>query len=72
MTARFSCTSDALYDRHHYEVVLKNGKKVFFEHWEEVQVFWFQNAQIPDFLDFITVLDKKKSKEKVKGGGFGQ
>lgn len=68
----FTCTSDAPYDRHNYEVVLKNGKKVFFDDWEDCQVFWFQNSQVPDFLDVINVLDKLKSKEKRNRGGFGK
>jgi hypothetical protein len=67
MSSTFSCTSDAPYDRHNYEIVLKSGKKVFFENWEDVQGYWFVHAQIPDFLDLINVIDKKKSKSK----GFG-
>lgn len=72
MTQIFTCTSDALYDRHTYEVVLKTGKNKFFDDWEDVQRYWFQNNHIPDFLDLVIVKDKKKSKEKVKGGGFAQ
>lgn len=68
MTETFKCTSDAPYDRHNYEVVLKNGKKVFFNDWEDAQGYWFTNSQIPDFLDFIIVKDKKKIKSK----GFAQ
>ena len=68
MTTTFSCTSDAPYNRHNYEVVLKNGKKVFFENWEETQVYWWQHCQMPDFLDVIIVKDKKKIKSK----GFAQ
>jgi hypothetical protein len=48
--------------------MLKNNKKVFFDNWEDVQVYWYQNFQIPDFLDVIIVKDKKK----VKGKGFAQ
>jgi hypothetical protein len=72
MTQMFTCTSDDLYDRHTYEVVLKSGKNQFFEHWEDVQKYWFQNNQIPDFLNYVIVKDKKKTKEKVKGSGFSQ
>jgi hypothetical protein len=68
MTQTFTCTSDVPYDRHNYEVVLKNNKKVFFDNWEDVQVYWYQNSQIPDFLDVIIVKDKKKVKSK----GFTQ
>jgi hypothetical protein len=68
MTQTFSRTSDAPYDRHNYEVVLKNSKKVFFEHWEDVQAYWWSNCQIPDFLDYVIVKDKKK----INKGGFGK
>lgn len=68
MTQLFTCTSDAPYDRHDYEVVLKSKKKVFFDNWEDTQVFWFQNSQIPDFLDVIIIKDK----QKVKSKGFAQ
>jgi hypothetical protein len=67
MSSTFSCTSNAPYDRHNYEIVLKSGKKVFFEDWEGAQGYWFVHAQIPDFLDLIIVKDKKKAKSK----GFG-
>ena len=68
MTTTFSCTSDAPYNRHNYEVVLKNGKKVFFENWDAAQGYWIANFQIPDFLDLIIVKDKQKIKSK----GFAQ
>ncbi len=64
----FSCTSNAPYDKHDYEIVLKNHKKVFFDNWEDAQGYWWQNCKIPDFLDVIIVKDKKK----VKTLGFGK
>ena len=64
MTQLFTCTSDAPYDRHHYEVVLKSCKKVFFTNWEDTQAYWFVHSQIPDFLNDITILDKKKGFKK--------
>ncbi len=64
MTQTFKVTSDVPYDKHDYEVVLKNNKKVFFDNWEDTQVYWYQNWQIPDFLDVIIVKDKKKVKSK--------
>ncbi len=67
----FLQTSEAPYDRHNYELVLKNGKTVFFDDWTDVQGYWFVHNQIPDYLDFINVLDKSKRKEKVKNKGFG-
>ena len=68
MTQTFKVTSDAPYDRHDYEVVLKNNKKVFFDNWGDTQEYWWANCQIPDFLDVIIVKDKKKVKSK----GFSQ
>jgi hypothetical protein len=67
----FQQTSDASYNRHNYELVLKSGKTVFFDDWTDVQGYWFVHQQIPDYLDFINVLDKSKRKEKVKTKGFG-
>lgn len=64
MTQTFTCTSDAPYDRHTYEITLKNDTKVIFDNWEDTQVYWWQHCQIPDFLDLINVIDKKKSKSK--------
>ena len=68
MTQTFKVTSEAPYDRHDYEILLKNDKKVFFDNWEDTMVYWYQNCQIPDFLDVIIVKDKKKEKSK----GFSQ
>lgn len=62
MTINFTQTSFDPYDRHDYEVVLKSGKKILFNNWEETQRYWFINCQIPDFLDYVEV--------KFKGKGF--
>ena len=68
MTQTFTCTSAYPYDRHDYEVLLKNGKKVMFDNWEDVQIYWFTNNNIPDYLDYVIAKDKKKVKSK----GFAQ
>jgi hypothetical protein len=65
----FSQTSDVPYDRHHYEVCLTTGKPIFFDNWSSAQEYWWNHHQIPDYLSFINVLDKKQ--KKVKSGGFG-
>ena len=52
----FQQTSDISYDRHNYELVLKSEKTVFFG----VQEYWFVHNQIPDYLDYVKVLDKSK------------
>jgi len=68
MTTIFKQTSDQLYDRHNYEVYLKSEKKVFFDNWEDTFRYWWENRQVPDFLDYIVVKDK----QKVKSKGFAQ
>lgn len=68
MTQIFKCTSNVPYDRHDYEIVLKSGKIQFFDNWEDTWMYWYQNCQIPDFLDIIIVKDK----QKVKSKGFAQ
>jgi hypothetical protein len=65
--SKFTCTSDKPYDRHTYRVYLKSEKFLNFEHYEEVQAYWFTHNQIPDYLDVIEVLDKSKKKVKSKG-----
>jgi hypothetical protein len=68
MTDTFICTSDGPYDRHNYEIVLKNGKNLIFENWEDAHRYWWEKRQIPDFLDLIIVKDKKTKSSK----GFSQ
>jgi len=63
----FQQTSDAPYDRHNYELVLKSGKTVFFDDWTDVQGYWFVHQQIPDYLDHVNALDKPKKKSKAVG-----
>jgi hypothetical protein len=64
----FTQTSDAPYDRHDYEIVLKNGKNLIFNNWEDAHRYWWEKRQIPDFLDLINVKDKKVVRSK----GFAQ
>jgi len=68
MIDTFTCTSDVPYDRHNYEIVLKNGKNIIFENWEDTHRYWWEKRQIPNFLDFIIVKDK----ENIKSKGFAQ
>ena len=58
----FERTSDALYDRHQYKLVLSNGESEIYDCYEEVQVRWFQTPDI--FLSHVEVLDRKKHKGK--------
>lgn len=61
----FKQTSDIPYDRHNYKIVLENGKKIHFDSYEEVHVYWFQHSEIPNYLKYVDVKDKKCNK------GFG-
>jgi hypothetical protein len=54
----FAVTSDKPYDRHHYELHYKTGKKIKFDNWEDVQLKWWNTA--PGLLSHVVVLDKKK------------
>jgi hypothetical protein len=65
----FAQTSNEPYDRHNYRLYLKNGNTLNFDNYEEAQAYWFNYSQVPDYLDLIEVLDKRK--EKVKSKGFG-
>lgn len=57
----FKQTSNEPYIRHHYKLVLTDGREVIFDNYEDVQVTWFQTAG--QFLSHIEVLDiKEKSK----------
>jgi hypothetical protein len=71
MTDTFTCTSSAPYDRHIYHLHLKNGEVINFDCYENLQGYWFTHNQIPDYLDFVEVLDKVKSKKNKNRKGFG-
>jgi len=55
----FTQTSDGLYDRHQYKLVLSNGKVEFYDSYEAVQRRWFELPS--QFLGHVEVLDKKQS-----------
>tara|TARA_R110000868_G_scaffold173904_1_gene410332 strand:+ start:1809 stop:2006 length:198 start_codon:yes stop_codon:yes gene_type:complete len=55
----FQQTSDKSYDRHTYEIFLKSGQKVKFKWYDDAREYWFTHNQIPNYLDFIVVKDKK-------------
>ena len=67
----FSQTSYEPYDRHTYRLYLKSKNVLNFNSWEDAQAYWFTYNQVPDYLDYFEVLDKPKTKDKVKTKGFG-
>ena len=62
----FSRTSNEPYDRHYYKIVSKD-KEVIVESWQEVQEWWWNHYQIPQFDAVIEILDIPEEKSK----GFG-
>ena len=68
----FKGTSDALYERHNYRLVLQNGQSIIYGSWEETQAMWWQGGATT--FSHVEVLDKptpKKPKaKKTRGKGF--
>jgi hypothetical protein len=60
MTQIFNCTSAEPYVRHYYRVHFFNKKSIKFEHWEEVQEYWFEHCDKEQYLKYITAEDRKK------------
>lgn len=58
----FQQTSDKSYDRHSYEIVLTNKKRVKFDWYDDAREYWFIHYQIPDYLDYVVVKDRKVKK----------
>ena len=51
----FTSTCPKDYDRHHYKLILKNGKEVVLEDYESARNLWFQFSSQ---CEVIEVLDK--------------
>lgn len=58
----FEQTSNKLYDRHTYDLVLTNGKIIKFNYYDDMRQYWFENSQIPDYLSHVVIKDKKVNK----------
>jgi predicted transglutaminase-like protease len=59
----FSQTSNESYDRHFYKVHFYSQKPLKFEYYEDAQRYWFEKSQVPNFIKFITVEDRKGFKK---------
>jgi hypothetical protein len=55
----FEQTCDKPYDRHDYELVLKDGRTIVFEDYEMMRAAWFQNSALKQ-LSHVNVLDVNK------------
>ena len=54
----FQFTSDKLYEKHDYKLVLVDGSSKVFDNYHDIWVFW---SQIPlEYLSHVEVLDKKR------------
>ena len=62
----FSQTCDKPYDRHHYEVVTKKGKRYWFDNWEMARNLWWTHCESGQ-LSHIDVVEPLKKKEGGKG-----
>ena len=62
----FIQTSAGTYDRHTYQVILKEGKAVPFEYYEDAMNYWFQKVQLGNLVT-IEVLDRPKKRTKARG-----
>jgi hypothetical protein len=69
MTENFTQTCHKPYDRHSYTVNLKNGKSINFDDFESAREYWWSFREIPNYLDFIVVNDRKNIRQK-GGKGF--
>jgi hypothetical protein len=61
----FTHTSDKPYDRHHYKIVLSDGRFKIFEDFEHMRAYWMQTTQIYG-LSHVEVLDITPKKRKRK------
>ena len=56
----FTLSSEELYDRHHYQVVSKDGEYITVDNWEDVRNIWWNKK---DFLSHVEVIDKPKARQ---------
>ena len=61
----FTVTSGELYDRHHYKLVLKSGKAVVFECYEQLKYYHYMWKV---HVDYVEVIDAKRNDSS--GTGF--
>ena len=55
----FTLSSEGLYDRHHYQVVSKDGESITVDNWEEMCI---RDRNKKDFLSHVEVIDKPKAR----------
>lgn len=60
----FAETSSESYDRHVYELVLKDGRSFTFQDYEQMRAAWFQNCEL-GLLSHVNVHDQNKGFKNV-------
>ena len=55
----FTETSSGSYDRHVYELILKDGRSFVYDDYETLRAAWFQNSAMKQ-LSHVNVIDVKK------------
>lgn len=66
MEGVFIQTSPDSYDRHIYQVILREGDPVRFDNYEDAQNFWYATVGDGNLLT-IEVLDRPQKRTKAKG-----
>ena len=66
METFFTQTSHDTYDRHNYQVILRDGTSILFEYYDDAKNYWYSRVQLGNLL-CIDVIDKHKTKKKPSG-----
>jgi len=68
MTQSFIQTSDAPYDRYDYVIVAKNGQRLQFDDYLQMQRVWIMSND-EGTLSHVEIVDRIEKKKPVKGFG---
>ena len=58
-TEHFTTYCDKCYDRHHYKLVLKDGRAVKFEDYATAAYYWYQWKEEADTLEVLDITSGK-------------
>lgn len=68
MTQSFTQTSDAPYDKYDYVIVAKNGQRLQFDDYLQMQKVWIMSND-EGTLSHVEIVDRIEKKKPVKGFG---
>ena len=63
----FTCTSDAPYDRHFYQVKLPNHNELAFDDYEQLRLWWFQQMITKGLTVNVHDVTERKRTSHTKG-----